>query len=468
MSRPKAALLFRTEHTVSTTITNYDGGITTTPQQHVHPKSVAELQEILRDRQKYPGPVRAMGSNHSLTPCAASTGTVVSMDGFTKIVKIDPARKTLTAQAGLQLVDAAAALRKKNLQFMLNIEIGNITLGSAACCQTKDALDGVELGQVNSYVTAIKWVSPSGELMEASETRNPELLPYIRASYGLAGIVYEVTFTLKPLEIISFDYDVHDVDDLKDSTIKNAISSNQSIVLWTIGDDIVIQSRNKGKKLKHEWLADGREFGWNFLAAYTGRGLRDRFGGSGPGKIKEGLGSGLELAFYRLLSAGGGFTLYGPDKTINYSKTPQSARYAFTFWAFPRANYVKNIKDYVKWADDYYKQKKFRCNMPLGSYFIRKDRSSLLSYTWDGDIISLDPIHAPSEREPDAWPTFLKAFNEWAHQRGGIPLLNQSPFVKKEHVVAAYGDRWKKLGDWLRTVDPDRRMVNEFFADLLP
>jgi FAD/FMN-containing dehydrogenase len=452
---------------VSPTITNYDGGIVTNPQQHVHPKSVQELQEILRNRTKYPSPVRAMGSNHSLTPCAASTGTVVSMDGFTKIVKIDTAKKTLTAQAGLQLVDAAAALRKKDLQFMLNIEIGNITLGSAACCQTKDSLDGVELGQVNSYVTAIKWVSPSGELMEASESTNPELLPFIRASYGLAGIVYEVTFTLKPLEIIAFDYDVHDVEDLKESTIKKAISSNQSIVLWTIGDDIVIQSRNKARKLKHEWLADAREYGWNFLAAYTGRGLRDRLGGSGLGRIKERLGSGVELAFYRLLSAGGGFTLHGPDKTINYSKTPQSARYAFTFWAFPRADYVKNIKDYVKWADAYYERTKFRCNMPLGSYFIRKDRSSLLSYTWDGDIISLDPIHAPSDREPDAWPTFLKAFNQWAYERGGIPLLNQSPFVTKAHVVRAYGDRWKKLGDWLRTVDPDRRMVNEFFAELL-
>jgi FAD/FMN-containing dehydrogenase len=452
---------------LSTTITNYDGGIVTTPQQHVHPKSVQDLQEILRDRQKYPSPVRAMGSNHSLTPCAASTGTIVSMDGFTKIVKIDEAKKTLTAQAGLQLVDAAAALRKKGLQFMLNIEIGNITLGSAACCQTKDSLDGVELGQVNSYVTGIKWVSPSGELMEASEAKNPELLPYIRASYGLAGIVYEVTFTLKPLEIINFNYDVQNVKNLKDSIVKKAISQNQSIVLWTVGDNVVIQSRNKAKKLKHEFLADAREFGWNFLAAYTGRGIRDRFAGTGIDKIKEGLWSGVELAFYRLLSAGGGITLEAPDKTINYSKTPQSARYAFTFWAFPRADYVTNLKDYVKWADDYYKQTKFRCNMPLGSYFIRKDRSSLLSYTWDGDIISLDPIHAPSDREPDAWPTFLRAFNNWAHQRDGIPLLNQSPFVTKEHVVAAYGDRWKKLGEWLRTIDPDRRMVNEFFGELL-
>ena len=450
------------------TITNYDGGIVTTPQQHVHPKTVEELQTILRDRQRYPGPVRAMGSNHSLTPCASSTGTIVSMDGFDKVLKIDTAKKTLTAQAGVQLVDAAAVLRKKNLQFMLNIEIGNLTLGSAACCQTKDALDGAELGQVNSYVTGIKWVSPSGELMEASETTNPKLLPYIRASYGLAGIVYEVTFKVKPLEIISFDYDVHDVPDLTDAIIKKAISSNQSIVLWTVGEDVVIQSRNRAKKLKHEFLADAREFGWNFLASYTGRGIRERLGGTVAGDVKERLGSGLEIGFYRLLSAAGGFTLYAPDKTINYSKTPPSARYAFTFWAFPRAAYVKNLKDYVKWAAAYHERTGFRCNMPLGSYFIRKDRSSLLSYTWDGDIISLDPIHAPGANEQEAWATFLKAFNEWAHQRGGVPLLNQSPFVKKQHVVSAYGDRWTKLADWLKTIDPNRRMVNEFFAELLP
>jgi FAD/FMN-containing dehydrogenase len=453
---------------VSTTITNYDGGIVTTPKEHVHPKSVDELQAILRQPDRYPSPVRAMGSYHSLTPCASSTGTIINMDGLKKIVKIDPDAMTITAQAGLQLVEAAAALRKQKLQFMLNIEIGNLTLGSAACCQTKDSLDGVELGQVNSYMTAVKWVSPSGTLEEASEDKNPELLPLIRASYGLAGVVYEVTFKIKPLEIITFNYDVHAVKDLTEDIIATAIASNQSIVLWTIGDDVVIQSRNHGTELKHEWLGDARHFGWNFLAAFAGRGLRDHLGGTPLGAIKERLGSGLELGFYRLLSAGGGFTLYAPDKTINYSKTPKSARYAFTFWAFPRAAYVKNLQDYVAWAEDYFTQTGFRCNMPLGSYFIRKDTSSLLSYTFDGDVISLDPIHAPSEKEPEAWPTFLKAFNAWAHQRGGIPLLNQSPFVTKEHVVAAYGDRWTKLGAWLRTVDPDRRMVNEFFAELLP
>ena len=62
---------------------------------------------------------------------------------------------------------------------------------------------------------------------------------------------------------------------------------------------------------------------------------------------------------------------------------------------------------------------------------------------------------------------FLKAFNEWPYERGGIPLLNQSPFVRKEHVAAAYGERWTQLADRLKTVDPGRRMVNEFFGALL-
>ncbi len=450
------------------TLTSYDGGVVSTPQVVARPESVEELQAILRDRERFPSPVRPMGSFHSLTPCAASPGTVVDMKGLRAIVAIDPDGLTMTAQAGIQQVDAAAALRARNLQFMLNIEIGNITLGSAACCQTKDSLDGIEFGQVNSYATSIKWVSPSGTLEEASEDRNPELLQFIRASYGLAGIVYEVTFKIKPLEIITFDYDVHDVEDLTDDIIAQAIASNQGIVMWTIGDDIVIQSRNRGTELKHEWLANARRFGWSFLAAFAGRGLRDHLGGSPLGALKERLGLGLELGFYRLLSAGGGFTLHGPDKTINYANTPPSARYAFSFWAFPRAAYVKHLKDYVRWAEDYYRTTGFRCNMPLGSYFVRKDTSSLLSYTYDGDIISIDPIHAVGGKEQEAWATFLKAFNAWAYQRGGIPLLNQSPFVQREHVVAAYGERWKKLADWLQVADPNRRMVNEFFDELLP
>ena len=259
---------------MSKTVTNYDGSISSTPQQLVRPKSVAELQNILKQRDKYPSPVRAMGSFHSLTPCVSSPGTIVDMKALDKIVKIDAEKMTFTAQAGLEMIEAAEALRKLKLQFILNIEIGNMTLGSAACCHTKDALDGVGFGQVNSFVTGVKWVSPSGELQEASEEKNPELLPLIRASYGLAGIVYEVTFRIKPLEIVRFDYEVLDVAAVTQDHVSEVIASNECMVCWTVGHKLVIQTRNRATELRHDLLAEARRFGWSFLGAFAGRAIR--------------------------------------------------------------------------------------------------------------------------------------------------------------------------------------------------
>jgi len=452
---------------MSATVTNYDGSISSSPQQLVRPNSIEELQSILKQRDKYPSPVRAMGSYHSLTPCVSSPGTIVDMKALDKIVRVDAEKMTFTAQAGLEMIEAADALRKLKLQFILNIEIGNMTLGSAACCHTKDALDGVGFGQVNSFVTGVKWVGPAGTLEEASEEKNPELLPLIRASYGLAGIVYEVTFKIKPLEIVRFDYEVLDVAAVTQEHISDVIASNQCMVCWTVAHKLVIQTRNPATELRHDLLVEARRFGWSFLGAFAGRAIRQTPLSTDLTNAVEDLGAGVELGFYQLLSKTGGFTLYNPDKMINYSKTPKSGRYAFTFWAFPRQDWVKNLHDYLAFADKYFADHGFRCNMPLGSYFVRQDTSSLLSYTHDGDIISLDPIHAPGELDKAAWDQFLRDFNEWSSRRGGLPLLNQSPFVTKQQVVAAYGDRWKKLCDWVRTADPDGRMVNPFFADLM-
>ena len=449
------------------TVTNYDGSLTSTPARLVHPRTVEDLRNILTKPDEFPSPVRAMGSYHSLTPCASSPGTIVDMRGMKAIVAIDERAMTFTAQAGLEMIEAAAELRKRHLQFVLNIEIGNMTLGAAAVCHTKDALDGVGHGQVNSFVTGVKWVSPTGTLEEASEEMRPELLPLIRASYGLAGIVYEVTFRIAPLQIIRFHYQSFPVASLTQARVAEIIGANEAMVCWTIRHRVIIQTRNRAAELRHAFLAGSRRFAWSFLVAFIARGLREHSIWTAATNALENLGADLESGMYDLLGATDGFTLYDPDKMINYSDTPPSARYAFTFWAFPRDQWVRNLNDYVTFADQHFEKHGFRCNMPLGSYFIRQDSSSLLSYTHDGDIISLDPIHSPGEHDKAAWADFLRAFNDWPHARGGVPLLNQSPFLTKQHVVDAYGDRWQTLTRWVRTMDPDGRMVNEFFAALM-
>ena len=448
-------------------IVNYDKSITVSPQQVVYPQTVQEIQAVLRDAARFPSSVRAMGSYHSLTPCASSDGTMVNMSRMNRILDIDTANSTLPAQGGVQVVDASKALRAEKLQFMTNIEIGNMTLGSAGCCHSKDALDGIEFGQFNSYLTKMKWVTPSGDLAEASETTSPDLLYRMRSSYGLCGIVYEVTFRIKPIEALHFTYLPRPVDELTQEEVDKIVDSSEGLICWTIDRTAVFQSRHRiaAPGILASLQAAARRNLWSYEAAHAGRFL-DHF--LADKRLRDSAEQGLfdiEKFFYSALHLAGGITLLGPDKTIDYRSTPYSARYAFTFWAFPRNQWLSTLRAYLDFVGQHFKTTGFRCNMPLGAYFIRRDQHSLLSYTHDREIFSIDPIHASTDNA--AWHYFLQQFNEFAFQHGGIPLLNQSPFVERKHVEAAYGTRWQEFSDWVRSMDPVGRMLNPFFASLL-
>lgn len=449
-----------------TTLVNYDGSIATTPRQLVFPETVGEIQAVLRDSTRYPSPVRAMGSHHSLTPCAVSDGTVVNMSRMTRVVKIDKSAQTITAEAGLQYIDAAKALRKEGLQFLLNIEIGNMTLGSAACCHSKDALDGREFGQVSSYVTRIKWVTPRGELAEAGEQDDPDLLRRVRSSYGLCGVVYEVTLRVKPIEAAQFTYLPRAVAELTETEVDGIIDRSEGVVCWTLGRTSVFQTKTRidDPGLLASLQAEGRRLLWNNVAAFWARAI-DQYLDGPLEELAQDRAVRLTRTIFYALQMTGGLHILDPDKTIDYRHTEPSGRYAFTFWAFPRAQWLSVLREYVDFADAHHRKHGFRCNMPLGSYYIRKDSSSLLSYSGDGDVFSIDPIHAPSDQA--AWDRFLHEFNEFADKRHGIPLLNQSPFVTRAQCEHAYGPRWAEFSDWVRSTDPDRRMVNPFFEALL-
>ena len=449
-------------------IVNYDGSITAAPKQLVYPQTVQEIQTILRDAATYPSPVRAKGSYHSLTPCVSTDGTVVDMTHMAQVLKIDKANNTFTAQAGMQIIDASKALRAEGLQFMTNIEIGNMRLGAAACNHSKDALDGIEFGQFSSYATSIKWVTPAGELAEASEATSPDLLRLVRSSYGLAGIVYEVTFRVKPIEALHFTYIPRPVDELTQAEVDNFLDTSEGLICWTVGRTCVFQRRQRvtDAGILSSLQAAARRRLWSFGDAHAGHIIDEFLKNKALRDSVQNAGFDLTKFLYGALHLFGGITLLGPDKTIDYSKTPDSAKYAFTFWAFSRAQWLETLRAYLDFADQHFKATGFRCNMPCGAYHIRKDQSSILSYTYDQEVFSIDPIHASTDNT--AWHAFLRAFNDFAAARGGIPLLNQSPFVQRQHVEAAYGQRWLDLVKWIRTVDPGKRMLNPFFADLLP
>ena len=179
------------------TITNWFGDLISHPKVVVEATSVDDIVKILKDPAHYPSPVRAVGSNHSTAPVGvADGGTLIKMSKMNRILEIGT--DTVTVQAGAIAIDVAHELQKHGLQFYVNTEIGSLSVGSAACAGTKDASMPGEYGQVGSYITRIKMVLPSGELLEVSEDQ-PDLMQKVRSCYGTFGIVYEATYKIRAI-----------------------------------------------------------------------------------------------------------------------------------------------------------------------------------------------------------------------------------------------------------------------------
>ena len=118
---------------------------------------------------------------------------------------------------------------------------------------------------------------------------------------------------------------------------------------------------------------------------------------------------------------------------------------------------------YFAFCKQYYRDAGYRNNMLYVGYRILQDRQALLSYSWDGNVMTIDPV---STANP-GWTTFLPVYNQWCSDHGGLPLPNQTPMATRAQIEKALGDRWKQFAEARRTFDPANRLLNDYFRDLL-
>ncbi|MBV9690351.1 MAG: FAD-binding oxidoreductase [Ktedonobacteraceae bacterium] len=443
---------------------NWFGNIVSSPYVVVQPESVQDIIAILKDTSKHPSPVRAVGSNHSMTSCGvAEHGTLVDMRKMNRILEIRP--DAVTTEAGALYIDVAQELQKHNLELYVNLELGNLSMGSAACCGTKDASMPGEYGQVCSYASVIKMVTPSGELLEITEEQ-PELLRVARSSYGLFGIIYEVTFKVKPLEAMSVYHKVYSLDEF-DKQLPALKAQGDSIMMYLnpFLETILVEFRHyhetKNPQSPTSWQWKFRNFLWSTLAPFYGYCVTKYV----PiAAIRDFLFSTFERLIFlgAVLLVRGNNTL-ATAQQIRYPAVATKSKYTFSIWASPEEHYISNLRAYFKFCRDYYRVTGYRSNMISVGYRITQDNSSLFSYSSDGPVMTFDPV---STANP-GWEGFLIAYNELCSRLGGVPLLNQSDLLTPAQVEKAYGERIATFERYRKHFDPTGRLLNDYFRKLL-
>jgi len=83
--------------------------------------------------------------------------------------------------------------------------------------------------------------------------------------------------------------------------------------------------------------------------------------------------------------------------------------------------------------------------------------------TAHGDVITFDPV---STGNP-GWIPFLRAYNDLCSQLGGVPLFNQTAQLTRPQVDKAFGERIATFRKFQQRFDPNGRLVNAYFRELL-
>lgn len=427
------------------------------------PASLAELREVVTNHGRYPSPVRAAGSFHSLTACFETTGTQVLTRHFDTI-QVDLDARTATVGAAVSMIRLRDALRPLGMQTEVTPEIGNATAGSVACGGTKDASIHAEgLGQVSSTVVGVKMVNARGEVEEIDAEHDPERLFVVRSSYGLLGVIFEVTFRIQPAVTLAYDYRNFTLDPPPsraellgdaDGMLSFAQPYANRIIVerrYVVGDASLNPSsfsRVKRRARDKTWetgvsvLPTLLPFNWLYTA--------------------QDHGLAYQLQLLRRL---GGYRGRRYDSTIDF-KFKRRSFFDFSFWAIPASRWQHFAPTYRKFCEDFRRETGFRSSLPSEVYWMSRDTNSLLSPSPDEDVFTMDPVDT-RPRDP-LWDELNRRFNILAAGFGGRPLLNQTKHLTRELARQTLGEGWDRLAAIRREEDPDGRFLNGYFGDLLP
>jgi FAD/FMN-containing dehydrogenase len=287
----------------------------------------------------------------------------------------------------------------------------------------------------------------------------------VRCSYGTFGIVYEVTYKIRPLLPLAVYHETFGLQEFiaRQPELK-ARNESMMYYIFPFVDKITVEFRRYNPSAtgepdhcawglrNHFWGSAGPKFGHdvekNIPTPSIRYGIIDAFGATWRFQLEN--------------LVKGDYTIPG-DQIIHYPAQSDDSRYTFSLFAFPEEEYPATITQFFQFAKDYYRQKGYRSNLLYVGYWIKQDQQALLSYSYNGNVMTIDPV---STANP-GWDEFLEAYNQFCSERNGVPLLNQTYGLTPTIVQKAFGDRLTAMKETRKTYDPDGRLLNDYFRSLL-
>lgn len=172
---------------------NWSGYRQCYPAGRSAPRDEAALAQLLKNAK---GTVRPVGAGHSFTELVPTEGEIISLRHFSGLLDHDGAAMTATFGAGTKISQVGEPLNALGQALANMPDIDDQTLAGAMSTGTHGT--GERLGALHSYVTGLRLVTPSGEVLDCSRERNADVFDAARVSMGSLGVITQYTLQNVP------------------------------------------------------------------------------------------------------------------------------------------------------------------------------------------------------------------------------------------------------------------------------
>jgi xylitol oxidase len=173
-------------------LTNWAGNITYSTDRLQEAASVDQIRNILRSEDK----VKVLGTRHCFNSIADSRQNLLSLKPMHEVVALDPDARTVTVDAGITYGQLGPYLDSKGFALHNLASLPHISVAGA--CSTATHGSGEKNGNLATAVSALEFVTASGELVKLSRKSDGDVFRGAVVGLGALGVITRVTLDIQP------------------------------------------------------------------------------------------------------------------------------------------------------------------------------------------------------------------------------------------------------------------------------
>lgn len=178
---------------------NWAGNYTYRAAQIHAPETVEQVQELVLRSHK----LKPLGTRHSFNDIADSSGDLISLEHFDKILSLDRERRTVTVEAGVRYGQLARWTHEAGYALHNLASLPHISVAGAVATATHGS--GDRQGNLATAVSAMELVTGNGEALVLSRENDREQLEGAVVGLGGLGVITKLTLDVLPTFLMQQD-----------------------------------------------------------------------------------------------------------------------------------------------------------------------------------------------------------------------------------------------------------------------